>query len=523
MARDGAPTFTTEDLLMTEPLDWARVPVDSFASPGIRRNLKVWERQNVAQGRSVVARRDGADMVLEAFQDPSSAIQARAIDSFTDHPGLTEQIAAAFGYGARPWRVAGIKDAIGVPAIHRAVTLIANVGGGLSMEAWRRGVKLADDKRPRVIVRPDPFRTPRDFFRDTFYAMATRGEAWWWIAARDGDGQALSVINVPPAEVRVEEDPDDLRYPKVYWRDRLMPRADMRQITLMREPGELRGYGPLQVCGAAVSIAVESQEWAANFFAAGGYPNLWIKAAGDLSGNEDDPDDEDGATSEIKRLKNEWISTSPNTPKVTDESILDIKQFDPNPQGAQMLDARDFQNGDAARMYGLPGALLEYSAEGSSLTYQNLAEVMTNFLRTCLIPNYLEPVEQTMSDLLTYSTVAQFNVKDVNRADEKTRWDIYQTAVGVIGADDAAIFAREREGMAPGDVETAPVPLPAPAAIPASLPVEARTADVEVRCDGMRTRRRAGVSYIAKCDKLLSTTGAFIGSCPRCKKQHMAA
>jgi HK97 family phage portal protein len=504
---------------MTEPLDWARVPTASLADAKLRSRLKTWERMNERAGNRVEARVMGDELVMRAWAD-DQPVQARAIDSFVDHPGLTEQIAAAFGYSNRPWRVAGIRDALGVPSIHRAVTLIANTMGTLTMEAWRNGRLLADEDRPRIIVRPDPFRIPRDFFRDTAYNMATRGEAWWWIAARDFDDAPLSILNVPPAEIVVEEDRDDLRYPIIRWRDKVMPYKDMRQITLMREPGELRGYGPLQVCGAAVSIAVESQEWAANFFAAGGYPNLWIKAAGDLSGNEDDPEDEDGATSEIKRLKNEWISTSPNTPKVTDESIMDIKQFDPNPQGAQMLEARDHQNGDAARMFGIPGSLLDYRAGGSNLTYQNLEQEMTKFLRTCILPNYGEPIEQTMSDLLTRSTVARFKAGSVNRADVKTRWEVYEKAIAVLGPEEGAEYARREEGLAPGDVEVAPVPLAQPSAIPSSLPVEPRTAMAEIRCDGMRTRRRSGVSYIAKCDKLLSTTGSFVGPCPRCKKHH---
>lgn len=499
-----------------EPLDWARVPTASLSDARLRKRMKIWETTNARAGREVTATRLGDDLLLEAWDSP---VQARSIDSFLDHPGLTEQIAAALGFSARPWRVAGIKEALGVPAINRAVRLLSNLGGSLSMEAFRKGSKLDDDDRPRVIVRPDPFKTPRDFYRNTIYNMATRGEAWWWIAMRDMDDQALSILNVPPQEVRVEEDPNDLLKPKIYWRDRLMRNEDMRQITLMQEPGELRGYGPLQVCGAAVSIAVESQEWAANFFAAGGYPNIWIKAAGDLSGGRDgEPTAEDDDwMSEVDRLKAQWIETAPNTPRITDEGIIDIKQFDPNPQGSQMLSARDFQNGDAARMFGIPGAILEYSTAGSSLTYQNLAEILTTLLRTTLLPDYLEPVEQTMSDLLTRSTVARFNVKGINRADIKTRADVYKTMIesGVMTPE----MAQEEEGYLPGDVETAPVPLAVPQAIPTSLPVQVRSEPSELRCDGQHVRRRAGVQYLAKCNRLLSTSGQFVGACPRCGKQ----
>ena len=454
-------------------------------------------------------------------------LQERAIDSFVDHPGLTEQLMAVQGLTPRPWRAAGLKEALGVPSIHRAVTLISNTVGMLSLNAYRKGARLDDDDRPRIIVRPNPFTTPRDFFRDTAYNMATRGEAWWWVAARDADGAALSLLPVNPAEVSVTEDPLDLRYPIIEWRGRKMRNEDMVQITLMREAGSLRGYGPLQLCGAAVSVAVEAQEWAANFFAYGGYPNIWIKAAGDLSGGDDgmDPD----GLSEAQRLKAQWMETAPNTPKVTDDGIESIEQFDPNPQGAQMLDAREYQNGDTARMFGIPGSLLDYSVSGSSLTYQNLEQEMTKFLRTCLIPNYLAPIEQAISDQLTRSTIAKFHVEEVNRADIKTRYEVYEigTRSGVLPVE----LAQEMEGIVPGNLENAPTPLASPAAIPTSLPIEQRALgevfsfqpkqpeSTEVRCDGLRLLR----GRYAKCNRKLAERGPFVGACPRCKRVYEAA
>ena len=496
---------------MAEPIDWARITQTGYGDPRVRRNLQRWEGSNVRQGRSVTTRRDGNDILLEAWPG-DQRVQARSDD-------LQSQISAIWGASPRPWRSASVKEALGVPAILRCVSLISSVGGSLSMNAYRRGTELDPDDRPRLMVRPNPFTTPRDFFRDTIYSMATRGEGWWWVAARDEAKLPLSLIPVNPAEVKVEEDPDDLRYPKVFWRNKLMPREDMRQITYLREPGSLRGYGPLQACGAAVSIAVEAQEWAANFFAAGGYPNIWIKVAGTLGGGTDEwstqDQVDDGVTSEILRLKEQWISTAPNTPKITDESIEDIKQFDPNPQGAQMLDSRQMQVGDAVRMFGIPGKLAEYVQTGSSLTYQNLAEVMTEFLRTCLLPNYLEPIEQAMSDLLPRPIVGRFNVDAVNRADIKTRYEVYQIGIesGVLTPE----LAQRDEGIVPGDVEVAQMPPALPAALPGPAAIPTRSGG-DVRCTGLRARRRSGVSYIAKCDRLLSTTGEFVGTCPRCKK-----
>ena len=413
-------------------------------------------------------------------------IQTRS-DPWADYPGLYEQL-ALIRRTPRPWRTASINEALGVPAIFRAVTLISNTTGSLSMEAYRQGVKLPQEDAPRIIIRPNPFSTPNEFFRDTAYAMATRGEAWWWIAARDIDGVPLSLYPVPPSELHVSENPRNRLRPDIRWRDEPMRNEDMVQIVMHRESGALRGAGPLQVCGAAVSVSVEAQEWAADFFAGGGLPSAIIKSALDLEEHE------------AQALKQQWMETPNNMPKVIDPGVESVEAFGIDPKAAQLEEQRQYQNGEAARMFGIPGSLLEYSAAGSSLTYQNVTEVYTQFLRTCLAPNYLEKIEQAMSDLLTRATVSRFNVEGLLRADIKTRFDVHQVAIES-GVYDPA-YAQQAEGIAPGSIENAPVPMALPQAVPALLP-ENRSALQELRC--------------AKCGRLNGVASGYAETaCKRC-------
>jgi phage portal protein BeeE len=441
-------------------------------------------------------------------------LQTRAIDSYTSYPGLEQQLLAVQGLTDRPWRYPSINEALGVPAIFRAVALIANTTGSLALEAYRRGVKLPDEDIPIVVKRPDPFKIPRDFFRDTAFDLAARGEFWWWVAARDSDGNAMSLIRVPPWEVTVQPTDDRLR-PKILWLNREMRREDMRHGTFLPDDTGYRGVGPLQMCGAAMSVAVESQEWAANFYAEGGYPSVLIKSATEL-GQGVDAD----ATQEADTLRAQWVARDHNTPRVIDPGIESVDIKDVDTASAQALQARDYNNGDA-RMFGLPGALLEFSAQGSSLTYQNVTEVFTRFVKTPLAPDYLEPIEQHLSDLLPRSTVARFNVGGFLRADVKTRWEVYEIATRVVGLEEAATMAREREGLTPGDIEFAPVPFSPPQAVPERLPVQLRSQPdaVEVRCDGTRMLR----GLIKPCNAKLADRGPFTGNCWRCGKTHQAA
>lgn len=414
-------------------------------------------------------------------------VQTRSIDQFNDYPDLATQL-ATFQRLPRPWKQPSLTEALGVPAVMSAVTLISNTVGMLTLEAYRLGVKLGQADTPRIVQRPNPFSIPRDFFRDTAYSMATRGEAWWWIAARDVDGNPLSLYPMPANEVTITLNERNLLLPRIMWRDKVMPNEDVRQITYLREPSELRGYGPLQKCGAAVSVAVEAQEWAANFFASGGQPSLVIKSAVTLTDTE------------AANLKAQWVETPNNMPKVIDPGVESVTPFGGDPAKAQLTEARHTQIGEVARMFRIPGSLLEHNEVGSSLTYTNNEQEYTEFLKGCLEPNYLEPIEQTFSDLLTRATTVQFNVDGLLKADIKTRYDVYNVGItaGVLSVDEA----RQKEGLSPGDIETAPVPLALPQAIPDALPIQVRGL-ADLRC--------------AKCGKLAGKVSGFAEiKCNRC-------
>jgi HK97 family phage portal protein len=427
---------------------------------------------------------------------PFEVTQTRAAAPFeVNIPGL-------FGLSSMPYRMPSVRGALGVPAVLRAVTLIANTAGALSMTGIREGVRVPATERPRLIVRPNPLTTPGAFWRDTAFWKALYGETWWWVAKRDTDDLPMSLVNVPPYEVKVEEDPADLRYPIVRWRDRRMARGDMIQMMLTPDPSNpRRGVGPLQLCGAAISVAVESQEWAANFYAEGGFPSVYLKSDYHFE-DEDEP----------TKIKQKWTATPSNTPHVLSPG-LEPGTLPVNTEGAQMLGARVHNNGEVALMFGIPGSLLEYVQSGSSLTYQNVGQRFDDFVKGCLWPNYLEGTEQAMTDLLPRTWVAEFDTDRFTRPDPKTRMEIHQIAIGA-GVYDAE-YAQVQEGILPGSIETAPIPPSPPAAIPP--PIETRTAaePVEVRCDGLRPYR----GRLVACGKLLAESAVppYRFTCSRCK------
>jgi HK97 family phage portal protein len=405
-------------------------------------------------------------------------------------------------------KVASVNQALSVPAVQRAVTLISHTVGSVSMQGWRNGVPM--DVTPVVLARPNPYETPYDFYREVAFYRATRGESIMWIANRDSAGFPIALVNVPPWEVSVQENPNNRLRPSYYWGNPEKPQpGDISGtrysvanpggdfVHIMYHRDGLRGVGPLQMCGAAVSVAVEAQQWAGNFFAGGGVPPIIVKKTGELDATPG-PD----GLNEAQIFKRDWSSGQPNEPKIVDEGVDSVQQLDTNPQGAQMLDARQYENGDVARMFGIPGVLLEYNMPGSSLTYQSIPDVWIELLRGCLTPTYFEPIEAHFSDLLPRTQVGRFNTNGLQRADVRTRYDVYASGItsGVLTVEQAQV----QEGLLPGDIETMPIP-PSPPQASAGL-------SRGHRCDGQVTIR----GVLRRCDKLLFGQGY----CPRCKKQY---
>lgn len=379
--------------------------------------------------------------LFEGIAPPPSVTRSH---DYSEFPSFETQLdtVARRALNSRPWTMPTIREALSVPSVFRAVSLLANTAGSLPIQAFRNGELMSE--APALVRRPDPNTTRRRFIRQTVWSMATRGEAFWYITARDPDEKAAALLHIPPNEVRVEWDTRKVRR-VYYWREREMMPGQMRHLTYVEEDGALRGVGPLQLCGAAVSSSIEATEWAASFFAEGGVPSINLHSAVELDENE------------ANSLRDKWLENAGNTARVT-SGPLELRPVQVNPQEAQLLEARMASVGDVARMFGIPAHLLSFSQPGSSLTYQNLDMVAVELVRFGLGIGYLEPIEDELSDLMTRSTTAQFWVDGIQRADVRTRWDTYEKAVAVLGQEDGAAYAREREGLVPGNPNTEPVP-----------------------------------------------------------------
>lgn len=373
----------------------------------------------------------------------SRDLATRSIDP-GDLPGIDAQLEAVQGLRSVPWRPLGIREALSVPAYGRAVQLIASLVGSLPLRSYYDGA--LETPTPRIVARPDPWQTVRDFLFGIAWNMASRGTAILYAASLDTDDEPLSILNLPTAECAIEW--DDRRIERVVtWRGRQLASERVRIVRLDPIPDDPWGWGPLQRTGAAISAAAEADEWAARYFAESGVTSVHLHSQAKLT----DP--------EAAAIHDRWLERT-SAVRVTSGGVMTASPLGTAPRDAQLLEARMHSRGEAAVLFGMPGKFLEYAEQGSSLSYQNVGDLMTEFARTTLVPLYLSPIEAAITDFLVRRRTVRFDLDQLQRADPKTRFDIHAIAIAN-GIYDAQ-FAAVAEGIAPGGANVVPVPAPGP-------------------------------------------------------------
>ena len=125
-----------------------------------------------------------------------------------EYPNLQTQISTMTGWRrAHGYGPPSVREALGVPSILRCVTLIQRT----RRPAHRRGLaqwRSPMAESPRIISRPDPDRTPRDFYAPSGLEHGDRtAKSCGASCQRDGDGLAPRLSVVPLRELTVEREP----------------------------------------------------------------------------------------------------------------------------------------------------------------------------------------------------------------------------------------------------------------------------------------------------------------------------
>lgn len=319
------------------------------------------------------------------------------------------------------------KSAMGLPAVYRAIALVADTCAGLPLHTYRdKGDVRAKITAPRYIAKPHPDLTQFEWLELVYVHLLGWGNAYLYKKPDGPNGTYLLPIH--PSRVRPARASDGS---KVYGIDTdEIPgvdksASDLYPLTdneILHIPGMgydgVAGLSPIGVARQAIGLAIATERHGARFFGSGS------TLSGVLS--TDQRIDQTVADT----LKERWKQAHSGVDKSHEIAVLGSgTKFTPisiSPADAQFIETQRFSVQQIARLYGVPPHLLMDTT--SSTSWGTGIEQQTIGFVVYTMRPWLIRMEQRLSRLLPNPQYVKFAVEGLLRGDTKSRYDSY--AVG---------------------------------------------------------------------------------------------
>lgn len=305
-------------------------------------------------------------------------------------------------------------DALSMSMIYRAVAILSTAVKQLSIDAYR-GDELIDPA-PSIIRRPNIDDALSVFIEETVISNALAGNAYWLID-RDSQGTATNLEVLNPLDVEVKTT-NWGRVTGYQYKGQEFRPEQIKHLKLLRVPGQSKGLGPIQAAQTEIRGAIDTRDFAGNWF-----PNSGVPVGGYLSSDQRlNPED-------AKAIRDAWTTGTANRDGVPVlGSGLGFHQTFLSPKDALWIEAQQFSVTQIARLFGVPASLMLATVEGNSQSYANVEQDWLAYTRFTLMA-YLTEIEEAISDLLPRGTRARFNVEALLRADTTTRYAAHAVAL----------------------------------------------------------------------------------------------
>lgn len=335
------------------------------------------------------------------------------------------------------------ENALGISAVYRAIFILGHTASQLPLSVWKNGTELGSV--PSLVSQPNLNVSQSAFVEETVNSLATSGNAYWRIYKDGAKVINLEVLNPHNMYIDIDGETGEYTYRyHGYGTPKQFSRHDIKHLSLMRVAGTPYGLGPIQSAQAELTGMVDVRDYAGNTFRQNAQPTGILKVNSELT--------PDMATA----YKETWDNT--NGGKRGTAVLGNGVDYQPmllSPAAAQFLEVRQFDVTAVARLFGIPASKLLAEVNGNSMTYQNLEQANTDFVRDTLAA-YLNEIEEALSSLIPRGQEVRFNLDALLRADKQTRYATY--SVGTGGKPFVTVNeVRAEEGLAPlpeGDVIT---------------------------------------------------------------------
>jgi HK97 family phage portal protein len=344
--------------------------------------------------------------------------------------------------------------ALHMPAVWRAVSVVASVSASLPLHPYKVGTK--DRARHPLLENPHPELTGFELWRLTYVHRLLWGNAYLQ-KVRNRGGQVVQLWPVRPSRVKVDREPPSEDNPggKVFW---IEDDNGTRQRRTTREILHLPGLGydgvtgcsPIRAAAQGIGLGLAAEKSAARLYGSGNMISGVLQTEQRLNREQ------------AEQLKAAWKAKMAGHQAAHDVAVLDSgASFNPVVmpyKDSQFLESRQFQVVEIARMFGVPLFLLMETTKSTSWG-TGLEQQAQGFVTFDLGPTWLTPTEQRITkELLPDGLYAKYSLQGLLRGDSAARATFYRALrdIGALSANDI----RALEDMPPlekdGDIYLQP-------------------------------------------------------------------
>lgn len=322
-------------------------------------------------------------------------------------------------------------------AVYACVRLISEPFGSLpsSVMAYDDdgGRRVAKEHPAHRLIHkaPNEAMTPAVFKTNLAAAWALRGQSFSYVY-RDHYDTPTAILPLHPTNVKFEMSKRDgfadyfVKTREKTWLP--VARTNIQHFRLLTEDG-FQGLGPLQLARDQIGAARAADEYSGRFFANDATPRGYLRFPETIKVHSD--------VHEAKKIKDlirdDFVSRMTgehrHKPPVFDQG-LEWKSVGISPQDAQMLETRQFNVTDIARIFRIPPHMIADVTNTTSWG-TGIEQMSIGFVVYTLMP-WLVAFEQEIDRVLLLGDddyYCKFNVRSLLRGDLKTEMEAFNLAI----------------------------------------------------------------------------------------------
>jgi HK97 family phage portal protein len=334
-------------------------------------------------------------------------------------------------------------SALHMPAVWRAVAVIANVSASLPLHTYAVGTK--DRKSSKLLDDPHPELTRFELWRLLYVHRLLWGNGYAQ-KVRNNAGQIVQLWPIRPDRVRVDREKPSEANPggKVFWiRDdsgvvQRRTTAEILHLPALGYDG-VTGCSPIRAAAEGIGLGIAAEKAAAKLYGSGNMISGVLQTEQRLNKEQ------------AEQLKAGWKAKLSGIESAHDIAVLDSgASFHPVTmpyKDSQFLESRQFQITEIARMFGVPLYLLMETQKSTSWG-TGLEQQAQGFVTWDLAPTWLTPTEQRVTkELLPKTQYAKYQLGGLLRGDSQARAVFYRAMrdTGAFSANDI----RDLEDLTP--------------------------------------------------------------------------